>query len=809
MLFRNLFASFSVVSFLSLLFVGVNLLFAVDLDKETQDFLKKHTPKILKIISEAEAKKYSEILIEAEQRIEEIREEYKEAEEEDGKELAHWVARLADNFSAMEYQMWKIEEGNISEAEGEEIIGELLIEHLGLRNKMDTELIDRLIEEGEEEEAESMREEIEWRKESSEEAAHELFEELFGEGEEEEEEEEEKEEDEGPVYEAPDNEDLQKANDLNGVSYEYKKHILPTLTKYCLDCHDAENAKGDIDLESALSRRPLVRDRPLWENVAERIRNGDMPPKNKDRPDDEESLRLRKWISNEVNLFDYSQVKAPGHVPARRLSREEYNRTIRDLIGLDLRPADQFPMDFTGTSGFSNSANTLFLHTAHLDRYMSAAETVIDAAQKDKSVWSRLTDNENVKQSLRRFARLAFRRPPTDMEMDSYLSHYQTQKTKGKNDKEALGTVMKVILVSPNFLLKAEKLSSVGKDTRVGQYDMASRLSYFLWASAPDQELLSLADKKQLHDTKTIRDQILRMLKDSRSESLGRIFASEWLSTDDVGPRIRKDPIDNPWCTETLMAAMREETSLFFHSLVMKNDPIERLIDSNYTFLNAELAEYYRVPNIEGKHMRRVKINTRQRGGILGHASVLATTSFPHRTSPVLRGTWILTTLLGTPPPPPPPDVPEIEVGGGRRAVSTLREKLEVHRDSKRCAGCHSQIDPLGFALENYSEFGRWRNGVDNRGELPNGARFRGPQGLKMALIDTRLDDLGKQLIRKMLSYALGRQLEYYDEAVVREIAERLKGSGYPLKDMVLEIGLSYPFTTKRVPAELSNKTNS
>ena len=534
-----------------------------------------------------------------------------------------------------------------------------------------------------------------------------------------------------------------------------------------------------------------------------------MPPKDKNQPHEKERLRLRKWISNEVDLFDYSQVRAPGHVPARRLSREEYNRTISDLVGLDLRPADQFPMDFTGTSGFSNSANTLFLHTAHLDRYMSAAETVIDAAQKDKSVWNRLTDNGNVKQSLRRFVRLAFRRPPIDKEMNSYLNHYQTQKGKGKNDKEAVGTVMKVILVSPNFLLKAEELSSVDKDTKVTQYDMASRLSYFLWASAPDQDLLSLAEKDQLQDTKTIREQILRMLKDPRSESLGRIFASEWLSTDDVGPRIRKDPIDNPWCTETLMAAMREETSLFFHSLVMENEPIERLIDSNYTFLNAELAEYYRVPDIEGKHMRRVKINTRQRGGILGHASVLATTSFPHRTSPVLRGTWILTTLLGTPPPPPPPDVPEIEVGGGRRAASTLREKLEVHRDSKRCAGCHSQIDPLGFALENYSEFGRWRNGVDNRGELPNGARFRGPQGLKMALIDTRLDDLGKQLIRKMLSYALGRQLEYYDEAVVREIAQRLKGSGYPLKDMVIEIGLSYPFIIKRVPVEVSNKTKS
>ena len=802
MLFRNLFAWFSVVSFLSLLFVGGNLLFAVDPGKETQDFLKKHTPKILKIISEAKEKEYSEILIEAEQRIEEIQEEYNEAEEEEGKESAHWVARLADNFSAMEYQMWKIEEGKISETEGEEMIGELLIEHLEFRNKMDTELIDRLIKEGEEEEAESMKEEIEWRKESSEEAARELFEELFGEGEEEDED-----EDDGPSYEAPATEGSQKDEDLKGVSYEYKKHIFPTLSKYCLDCHDAETAKGDIDLESALSRRPLVRDRSLWENVAERIRNGDMPPKDKDRPHEKESLRLRKWISNEVDLFDYSQVRAPGHVPARRLSREEYNRTIRDLVGLDLRPADQFPMDFTGTSGFSNSANTLFLHTAHLDRYMSAAETVIDAAQKDKSVWDRLTDNGNVKQSLRRFVRLAFRRPPTDKEMNSYLNHYQVQKGKGKNDKEAIGTVMKVILLSPNFLLKAEELSSVGKDTKVTQYDMASRLSYFLWASAPDQDLLSLAEKDQLQNDKRIREQILRMLKDPRSESLGRIFASEWLSTDDVGPRIRKDPIDNPWCTETLMAAMREETSLFFHSLVMENEPIERLIDSNYTFLNAELAEYYRVPGIEGNKMRRVKINTRQRGGILGHASVLATTSFPHRTSPVLRGTWILTTLLGTPPPPPPPDVPEIEVGGGRRAASTLREKLEVHRDSKSCAGCHSQIDPLGFALENYSEFGRWRNGVDNRGELPNGARFRGPQGLKKALIDTRLDDLGKQLIRKMLSYALGRQLEYYDEAVVREIAQKLKGSGYPLKDMVIEIGLSYPFTIKRVPAELSNKT--
>ena len=188
----------------------------------------------------------------------------------------------------------------------------------------------------------------------------------------------------------------------------------------------------------------------------------------------------------------------------------------------------------------------------------------------------------------------------------------------------------------------------------------------------------------------------------------------------------------------------------------------------------------------------------------MGQASVLATTSFPDRTSPVVRGAWILETLLGTPPPPPPPNVDEIEVEGrGRKAAVTLRRKLEHHRESKQCAGCHAQIDPLGFALENYAEFGQWRNDIDSRGTLPNGATFRGPAGLKLALIDNRLDDLGSQVIRKMLAYALGRQLEYYDEAVVREIAARLKPKGYPLRDLVMEVANSYPFTTRRLPAKV------
>ncbi len=349
----------------------------------------------------------------------------------------------------------------------------------------------------------------------------------------------------------------------------------------------------------------------------------------------------------------------------------------------------------------------------------------------------------------------------------------------GKSERDALGEAFKFVLISPHFLLRVEKPGKVGGDEAVGPYDLAARLSYFLWASTPDDALLRAAGTADLSDTAKRNKEIARMLADPRSRALGDIFAGEWLGTHNVGPRIRKDPIDNPWCTESLMAAMRNETALFVHSLISENAPVARLIDADFTYLNAELARFYGISGVKGETMRRVKLQSAQRGGVFGHASVLAATSFPERTSPVVRGTWILTTLLGTPPPPPPPDVPEIEVEGrSRKAVRTLRQQLERHRGSPKCAGCHAQIDPLGFGLENYAEFGQWRGGVDNHGTLPNGAKFRGPAGLKIALKETRLDDLGTQIIRKMLAYGLGRQLEYYDETAVREIAAKLKPAG-------------------------------
>lgn len=778
---------------------------AEPLDEETKTFLKRRASGVLAAIEMHEG----EELEEARERGVELREMFLEEKEEHGEEWAEVLVGVENVEAEIEVLAWRFREDKIGEDEGEVGLLRLLKKQIALQNKMDR-LEMKLFPEA----AEEIEEELEWRLKNPEVALRERFRETledFGFVEEGDEEEEmEAKEISGPVYMPAPKDGGEGKDELHSITFNFEKEIRPILEEHCFDCHDNASAKGDINLESALTQIPLVRNRLLWENVAERVKMGDMPPKKKPQPADADRLKLRAWLAAEIEGFDYSKVRNPGYVPARRLTREEYNRTIRDLVGLDLRPADDFPMDFSGASGFSNSANTLFLQTAHLDRYFTAAEGVIDEVRADKKAWSYLAGNpEDAVGAVERFMRRAYRRPPTDAEIKEITARYEVALKTSKFQADALALAFKTILVSPKFLLRVEEAAENGKDQVVSDFDFATRLSYFLWASTPDDKLLNAAAAGKLSNSASRQAQIKRMLDDPRSLSLGEIFAAEWLSTDDVGPRIRKDPIDNPWCTESLMAAMRAETAYFFYSLVMDNAPAARLIDADYTFLNAELARHYRIDGVEGAAMRRVKLETNQRGGVFGQASVLATTSFPDRTSPVVRGKWILDTLLGTPPPPAPPDVPEIEVkGGGRRAAMSLRQKLEVHRESPRCAGCHAQIDPLGFGLESYAEFGQWRDGIDDRGTLPSGAKFRGPAGLKLALIDERLDDLGSQAIRKMLAYALGRQLEFYDEATVKEIAARLKPTGYRFGDLVLAITESYPFTMKRLPPAFAEKSD-
>lgn len=601
--------------------------------------------------------------------------------------------------------------------------------------------------------------------------------------------------------------------------------VLPSakalLVDYCYDCHDAETSKGDIDLESALENPPLVRHLALWENVAERTRNGDMPPEKKPQPSEEERARILAWLESEIDDFDYSRVDNPGFVPVRRLTHVEFNNTIRDLFGLDLKLVEDFPADLSGSSGFDNSANTLFVQPALLERYVAVIDKVMALALPDtistgkqravhQQIFKQLppgkeSDREAAADTLRPFLTRAFRRSPSEDELAQSLAIYERETATGRNFESAIKRALSATLMSPNFLLKIEESKDTNNSYRVNDWELASRLSYFLWASMPDEELSDLAQRNLLSNETVLRHEVARMLKDPRSDSLGSVFAAQWLGYDDLGVRIRMDPIDNPWCTDSLMDAMKAESAIFFTSLVRENLPLQRLIDADYTYLNSELASHYGMKGIEGESMQRVLLTDRNRGGIFGQGSIHAVTSFPYRTSPVVRGKWILDTVLGTPPPPPPPNVSEISDEIRKQRKLTRREKLELHRKNPNCYGCHSKMDPLGFSMENFDWFGRWREKdrgkpVDADGELPDGTKFTGTTGLKEIILERRFDDLTRQITRKMLSYALGRQLEYYDELAVRGIVDELERDEFKVQTLIQSIVTSYPFQYKKNP---------
>ncbi len=590
---------------------------------------------------------------------------------------------------------------------------------------------------------------------------------------------------------------------------------------YCFRCHDQDTGKGDIDLESTLKSSPLVRHKDTWVNVMERLKNHDMPPEGKPQPTPGERKRLLAWLDQEINHFDYSQIDNPGYEPVRRLTHVEFNHAIRDLFGIDLNLTEDFPIDLSGTSGFDNSANTLFLQPALFERYVAVVDKIMSLAlpetpKTDEQRAARrrifvsepsgdVSEQEAAAFILQRFLKRAYRRPLAEEELDLALATFQAARKAGKDFEGAIKKALSAALLSPNFLLKIESSRDTDQAYRVNDWELANRLSFFLWASIPDERLADLAERGQLHEDSILRKQVERMLADPKANALGQVFAAQWLGYDDLGVRIRLDPIDNPWCTESLMDAMKAESSLFFVSLLRENQPLHRLIDADYTYLNEELAGHYDLEGIQGGQMRRVALSNAQRGGILGQGSIHAVTSFPHRTSPVVRGKWILETVLGTPPPPPPPNVSEFSDKIEDQEELSERQKLELHRKNPNCYGCHSKMDPLGFSLQHYDWFGRWRDEIDDkpvdaRGELPDGTTFTGATGLRRIIIERRFNDLARQITRKMLSYGLGRQLEYYDERAVRQIVSQLEEDGYRFHSLVLGIVQSYPFQYNKVP---------
>ena len=607
--------------------------------------------------------------------------------------------------------------------------------------------------------------------------------------------------------------------------------------EFCTGCHGPDVEEAGLNFADLLPQQPIVRNRDTWHRVMQMLEMGRMPPEDEIQPSDAERGELIKGLDQAVNQFDYSTIDDPGFEPMRRLTHQQYNNTIRDLFGVDLKPAERFPSELSGASGFDNSANTLFLQSSLMERYIAAAEGVVDealpaepttdehratrdlifVARPDNST----NEDEAAEKVLRRFLLRAFRRPPSDEEIKAYLGRYEEVRSAGQSFEEAMKQVLSAVLISPKFLLRIEAGQETDQSYRVSDWELATRLSYFMWASMPDDELFDLAAQDKLHEPEVLAAQVTRMLEDPRAETFGDVFAAQWLSTRLVGTRIRLDPIDNAWCTDTLMAAMREETAMFFVSLLRENRSISELIDADYTFVNEELATtLYKLEGIEGDHMRRISVEDPNRGGILGHASVLAVTSSRKQTSPIKRGIFVLETVLGTPPPPPPPDAGKLDPKLRRNRKLSLREKLEQHSTDATCRACHAKIDPMGFAMENFDYFGRWRDTyrrrrgrrksaqntpikpIDVSAALPDGTTFAGPSGLKKVILERRHDDLVRQVTSKMLAYGLGRQLDYYDETAIRKIVAELEEDEFRFQTLLQSIVKSYPFQYRKNPSE-------
>ena len=404
---------------------------------------------------------------------------------------------------------------------------------------------------------------------------------------------------------------------------------------------------------------------------------------------------------------------------------------------------------------------------------------------------------------LSNLARRAFRRPVTDADVKPLMAFYDVGRKDGGFD-HGIEESLRAVLVSPDFLFRIERdaPAKAASVVRVSDLDLASRLSFFLWSSIPDQELLDLAEKGKLHDPATLSQQVRRMLDDPRSESLVTNFAGQWLYLRNLAGQ-RPDPDAFPEFDESLRQAFREETDLFFQSFLREDRSITEMLDANYTYVNQRLAQHYGIPNIYGSQFRRVTLTDPNRGGLLGQGSILTVTSYPDRTSVVQRGKWILENLLGTPPPPPPANVPDLKAHGQDGKPLTMRAAMEQHRADPICASCHARMDPLGFAMENYDGVGKWRTEdagrtIDVSGTLPDGTKFSGPAGLKKALETKDRDAFIATVTSKLLTYALGRGLQYYDEPTVRAIDREAARDNDTLPALINAIVKSTPFQMRR-----------
>jgi hypothetical protein len=403
---------------------------------------------------------------------------------------------------------------------------------------------------------------------------------------------------------------------------------------------------------------------------------------------------------------------------------------------------------------------------------------------------------------LSRLGRLAYRRPLEASELDRLLAFYDEER-RHSDFEGGIELALRFMLTSPPFIFRLESEPAElapGAVYALSDLDVASRLSFFLWSSIPDDALLTAAERGELRDPEAVERQVRRMLADPRADAMVENFAGQWLYLRNL-TGTRPDPPTFPDFDDNLRQSLRRETELFFTSVMQENKSVIDLLTADYTFVNERLARHYGIPGIYGDRFRRVPVTDDRRRGLLGHGSVLTVTSYATRTSPVLRGKWVLENLLGAPPPPPPPDVPDLEDAESTEGLS-IRERMVKHRANAGCASCHARMDPYGFALENFDAIGRWRareadgKAIDASAALPDGTSFDGPSELRATIL-RRPDEFVKTFTRKLLTYAVGRGLEASDEPIVRRIVSQAARDGYRFSSIVAGIATSEPFRMK------------
>jgi hypothetical protein len=801
-------------------------------------------------------------------------------------------------------------------------------------------------------------------------------------------------------------------------SADFESLVKPFVEENCLTCHNDKKKRGGFSLEKYDSHASMVEDADKWEEVVRKLQSGEMPPEDEPQPDKAQVKTVTQWVDREITKAEKAMSVDPGRVTTRRLNRTEYNNSIRDLLAVDIRPADEFPQDDSGY-GFDNIGDVLSLPPVLMERYIAAADKVVraaiygvevmkptlvrlDAGQRkiperkeplfeydttgltlpnalhathlfpvtgdytfkvslgglrpagseplEVALWM---DGKIVRQDtldpdggasffddrqdfsgktldfkvhvtagshwiagtvlrmyeglptkyngpnpskrppppprvfkpranatpeqierqrkffeerqkeivpvseprvsfvevagpydqkagasvesrarvfscghaavdtkahvatcptkiVSSFARRAFRRPVTAAETKRFVDVFDMARKNGETFDESIGFALQGILVSPDFLFRIErdrpvtavaaKSSGGSMGHPISQHELATRLSYFLWASLPDAELRRVASNGTLRNPVVLRAQVQRMLKDPRSRVIAEEFGGQWLQFRAL-ESLTRDRDKFPDFEDYLRISMRRETELFIENIIREDRPVTDFLDAPYTFVNERLARHYGIPNVTGPEFRRVDLTNTKRGGVLTQASVLTVSSYATRTSPVLRGKWVLDNILGTPPPDPPADIPNLDeekIG----ADMTGRQQLEAHRKNPTCSSCHRRMDPLGFGLENFDAIGAWRDvdgkfPIDATGRLPDGREFEGPVELRNILKEDR-EAFTRTIASKLMTYALGRGLERYDRHAVKTIARKVAANDYRFSSLVMEIVSSRPFQMRR-----------